>query len=151
MALREYDNEGRLVKTIRTEADQKKENEFMGLFFGLGVLFVVFLPIFYPAYMLFRYLHLDAHVHEVFSFIISAIPVVAAFFILFKFRIARLLYFGAETIFATYFTYNEAIRTYDVVWSGSFALIAFFVGSLLTYFLTKPDDNYFRRSNDDEE
>jgi len=132
MVKKVYDKDGRLVNTIKTRADEKREQKNTGLL----VVFVaaIALPVMLATW---TYESLaSSGLHSLFSFLAALIVFVSFGSLYFVNRISSAAALAASNLFSTYWVFilfNRAFKM-DGLWSGFLALVFFgVVGFVLHY------------------
>ncbi len=103
-----------------------------GIFLLIGVL-----PLAFVSYFAFEDFEQQTRMHPLFAGLMVAIPVLFFVFVLYKVRIVRYVYFGAESVGLAYLAYTIAMENTDQIWSWFIAVVVLAVCLFLTHLLGK--------------
>lgn len=147
MAQRQYDAQGNLISRTETTTDRVVQGA--GQAIGLAALAIMaaiiapFIPILWLGYQAFQWLTSTAEWHELFAGILALCLIAGAGWLLWRFKWVRIPYFGAEVLFASWFTFNAISEKNDAIWGGFFALIVLAIGIWVMRLIEQEFDKRF--------
>jgi glucan phosphoethanolaminetransferase (alkaline phosphatase superfamily) len=132
MVKKVYDKDGNLVNTIKTRADEKREQKNTGLF-------VVFVAAIALPVMLATWTYeglVGSGLHSLFSFLLALIVFVGFGSLYFINRISSAAALIMSNIFSTYWVFELFNRAFEMdgLWSGFLALVFFGVVGLVLHY-----------------
>lgn len=138
---KQYDAQGNLISRTESSADRLVQGA--GQAAGIAALAIItvvvapFLPILWAGYQAFQFLIMPGEWHELFAGIVALALVGCSFWLLWNFKWIRLPYFGAEVLFASWFSFQTISETSDTIWGGTSALVVFALGVWIVILIEK--------------
>lgn len=126
------DRVGRRIATVRDKNDNELSGEDLGVVLIVALIVAPFVPVLAGGYLAAITL-MKFGVHELFSWLAGIVVVVLSGWLLWKYALARLIYFGAVTLMGSALVFLFVRSGSDLIWSSFWAILFAGAGSFITW------------------